>query len=218
MIQAITLLVIAALVAIDQIIKVAVVNRFAAGGSMDILFGLIRIRYVENTGAAFSSMQNQTVFLTIFTAVVIVMFIFLLMTKKIKPGFIYWCVAVIIAGGAGNFVDRVARGFVVDYIEPTFVNFAVFNFADCCVTVGAALLIVKTVYDLIKENKKYLSDDDKKAEDGGDEKEQVDQLHPALCGHGVFERLHHGFRPFLPMRIPGRAQKPRAVSSGAFFR
>ena len=94
MIQAITLLVIAALVAIDQIIKVAVVNRFAAGGSMDILFGLIRIRYVENTGAAFSSMQNQTVFLTIFTAVVIVMFIFLLMTKKIKPGFIYWCVAV----------------------------------------------------------------------------------------------------------------------------
>lgn len=58
-----------------------------------------------------------------------------------------------IAGGAGNFVDRVARGFVVDYIEPTFVNFAVFNFADCCVTVGAALLIIKTVYDLIRENK-----------------------------------------------------------------
>lgn len=54
MIQAITLLVIAALVAIDQVIKIAVVNRFAAGGSMDILFGLIRIRYVENTGAAFS--------------------------------------------------------------------------------------------------------------------------------------------------------------------
>ena len=154
MIQAITLLVIAALVAIDQVIKIAVVNRFAAGGSMDILFGLIRIRYVENTGAAFSSMQNQTVFLTIFTAVVIVMFIFLLMTKKIKPGFIYWCVAVVIAGGAGNFVDRIARGFVVDYIEPTFVNFAVFNFADCCVTVGAALLIIKTVYDLIRENKK----------------------------------------------------------------
>lgn len=75
-----------------------------------------------------------------------------------------------IAGGAGNFVDRVARGFVVDYIEPTFVNFAVFNFADCCVTVGAALLIIKTVYDLIRENKKYLSDDDKKAENGGDEK------------------------------------------------
>ena len=115
-------------------------------------------------------MQNQTVFLTIFTAVVIVMFIFLLMTKKIKPGFIYWCVAVVIAGGAGNFVDRVARGFVVDYIEPTFVNFAVFNFADCCVTVGAALLIIKTVYDLIRENKKYLSDDEKKAENGGDEK------------------------------------------------
>ena len=113
MIQAITLLVIAALVAIDQVIKVAVVNRFAAGGSMDILFGLIRIRYVENTGAAFSSMQNQTVFLTIFTAVVIVMFIFLLMTKKIKPGFIYWCVAVFIKCGGGTFGVLGAAGVVV---------------------------------------------------------------------------------------------------------
>ncbi len=55
-----------------------------------------------------------------------------------------------------------SRGCLLFYIS--------LNFADCCVTVGAALLIVKTVYDLIKENKKYLSDDDKKAEDGGDEK------------------------------------------------
>ena len=88
MIQAITLLVIAALVAIDQVIKIAVVNRFAAGGSMDILFGLIRIRYVENTGAAFSSMQNQTIFLTIFTADVLVIYNFLLITKKKKPNII----------------------------------------------------------------------------------------------------------------------------------
>ena len=62
MIQAITLLVIAALVAIDQVIKIAVVNRFAAGGSMDILFGLIRIRYVENTGAAFSCCYSHVHF------------------------------------------------------------------------------------------------------------------------------------------------------------
>lgn len=168
MIQAITLLVIAVLIAADQLIKWAVVNSFSAGGSMDILFGLIRIRYVENTGAAFSSMEGQTTFLTIFTAVVIAMFIFLLMTKKIKPGLFYWCVAVVVAGGAGNFIDRVARGFVVDYIEPTFVNFAVFNFADCCVTVGAILLIIATIYDSIKTNKKYYSEDDKKEQDGED--------------------------------------------------
>ena len=170
MFQAISLAVIAALTVIDRLTKYAAVTSVKPNGPFKFLFGLFQLRYVENTGAAFSSMQNQTVFLTIFTAVVIVMFIFLLMTKKIKPVFIYWCVAVVIAGGAGNFVDRVARGFVVDYIEPTFVNFAVFNFADCCVTVGAALLIIKTVYDLIRENKKYLSDDDKKAENGGDEK------------------------------------------------
>ena len=156
---------------VDQLVKYwTTVKIVVDTGEAKLIPGFIHLANVHNTGAAFSSMQNQTVFLTIFTAVVIVMFIFLLMTKKIKPGFIYWCVAVVIAGGAGNFVDRVARGFVVDYIEPTFVNFAVFNFADCCVTVGAALLIIKTVYDLIRENKKYLSDDDKKAENGGDEK------------------------------------------------
>ena len=57
--------------------------------------------------------------------------------------------------------------FLISIISKSIlVNFAVFNFADCCVTVGAALLIIKTVYDLIRENKKYLSDDDKKAENG----------------------------------------------------
>lgn len=166
MIQAITLLVIAVLVAADQLIKWAVVNSFASGGSMEILFGLIRIRYVENTGAAFSSMEGQTTFLTVFSAVVIAMFIFLLMTKKIKPGAFYWCLSVIIAGGIGNLIDRIARGFVVDYIEPTFVDFAVFNFADCCVTVGAFLLIIMTVYDSVKNNKEYYSEEKKKTQDG----------------------------------------------------
>ena len=61
------------------------------------------------------------------------------------------------------------EGFVVDYIEPTFVNFAVFNFADCCITVGACLMIIFTVYDLIKENKKYLDDGDVKDSGNKDE-------------------------------------------------
>ncbi len=167
MIQAIAILVIAALVAVDQLTKLAVVNNLANGGDVEALFGLLRFRYVENTGAAFSSLQGQTTFLTIFTLAVIVAILFVLLTKKIKPGFVYWSLVVVAAGGIGNFIDRIVRGFVVDFIEPTFVNFAVFNFADCCVTVGAVLLIVATVYDMIKENKAYLSD--RKSEDGGNE-------------------------------------------------
>lgn len=168
MIQAIAILIIAALVAADQIIKLVVINNLSNGGYVEVLFGLLRFRYVENTGAAFSSFQNQTTFLTIFTLAVIAVILFVLLTKKIKPGLMYWSLVVVVAGGLGNFIDRLFRGFVIDYIEPTFINFAVFNFADCCVTVGAALLIFSTLYDMIKENKAYLSD--KKAEDSGKEK------------------------------------------------
>ena len=165
MIQAITLLVIGALVALDQIIKAVVVKYLAAGGSAEALFGLLRFRYVENTGAAFSSMEGQTGFLTFFTIVVILAVLFVLLTKKIKPGAIYWCLTCVVAGGIGNAIDRVVRGFVIDYIEPTFVNFAVFNFADCLITVGAILLIIICIYEMIKENKNYLKDD-KKEESG----------------------------------------------------
>jgi signal peptidase II len=59
-----------------------------------------------------------------------------------------------ISGGIGNIIDRIRLHYVVDYIEPLFVNFAVFNFADCLITVGAFALIFYLIYDLIKDTKK----------------------------------------------------------------
>ena len=50
-------------------------------------------------------------------------------------------------------IDRIANGYVVDFIEPLFIDFAVFNFADCCITVGAFLLIGYEIYDVIREKK-----------------------------------------------------------------
>ena len=66
----------------------------------------------------------------------------------------YICGAVIIAGGIGNLIDRVFRGFVIDYIEPLFIDFAIFNFADILVTCGAAVLIFWLIFDMIRESKK----------------------------------------------------------------
>ena len=59
-----------------------------------------------------------------------------------------------ISGGIGNVIDRIRLHYVVDYIEPVFVNFAVFNFADCLITVGAFALIFYLILDLIKDFKK----------------------------------------------------------------
>jgi signal peptidase II len=59
-----------------------------------------------------------------------------------------------LAGGLGNLIDRIFRGIVVDYIEPLFMNFAVFNFADCLITVGAVVLVIYLLYDIICDSKK----------------------------------------------------------------
>ena len=59
-----------------------------------------------------------------------------------------------ISGGIGNIIDRVRLHYVVDYIEPTFVRFAVFNFADCLITVGAFAIIGYLLWDIVRDAKK----------------------------------------------------------------
>lgn len=153
MLQVITLVSIAVLVALDQLIKLLVIKYLMPIGSLPLIDDVLRFRYIENTGAAFGSFSNHTDILSIFTLVVIVIGIILLLSKKIKFGVEYVCVVLIIAGGVGNLIDRVFRGFVVDYIEPLFVDFAVFNFADILVTCSAIALIIWTIYDIVKERK-----------------------------------------------------------------
>ena len=63
-----------------------------------------------------------------------------------------------IAGGIGNIIDRIRLHFVVDYIEPTFIDFAVFNFADCLITVGAFVLMIYLIIDIVKEEKQKKSE------------------------------------------------------------
>ena len=67
---------------------------------------------------------------------------------------LYWSLGVVCAGGIGNLIDRVLYGYVVDFIEPVFVDFAVFNIADCAVTLGAASLVAYLVFDLFKKGDK----------------------------------------------------------------
>lgn len=154
MLQVITLISIAFLVALDQIIKLLVIEYLEPIGSLPLLDGFIQLNYAENTGAAFGSFSSYTIILTVFTFVAVIAGIVLLLTQKIRFGVEYVCGAVIIAGGIGNLIDRVSRGFVIDYIEPLFVDFAIFNFADILVTCGAAVLIFWLIFDMIRESKK----------------------------------------------------------------
>ncbi len=154
MFQAVSLAVIVALTAIDQITKFIIVNTVKVNGPCGFLFGLFQFRYVENTGAAFSSFSNNTAVLTVATVIILAVCLILLLRKRLKPLFVNICLVLVIAGGIGNVIDRIRLGFVVDFIEPLFIDFAVFNFADCCITVGAFLLIAYEIYELVTEKKK----------------------------------------------------------------
>lgn len=160
MFQAISLAVIAVLVGIDQLTKYAAVSTVKVDGPKEFLFGLFQFRYVENTGAAFSSFSDNTKLLTVVTVIILAVCLVLLLSKKLKPMFVNVCLLLVVAGGIGNVIDRILYGYVVDFIEPLFIDFAVFNFADCCITVGALLLIVFEIRELFTERKKMTEKND----------------------------------------------------------
>lgn len=160
MFQAVSLIVIAVLTVVDQLTKYVAVNTVKINGPKEFLFGLFQFRYVENTGAAFSSFSDNTLVLTVLTVIILCVCLILLLSRKFRNMFINICLMLVISGGLGNVIDRILYGFVVDFIEPLFIDFAVFNFADCCITVGAFMLIGYEIYELITEKKKKADKND----------------------------------------------------------
>ena len=154
MVQVITLVVMIALVAVDQIIKLLVVKYLEPIGSMPLIKGFVSFTYSENTGAAFGSFSKYTYLLSIVTFIVIAVGLYYIFSKKIKFGIEYCSIVAVLSGGIGNLIDRVIRGYVVDFIEPLFIDFAIFNFADMLITCGAVVLICYLIVDIIKDYKK----------------------------------------------------------------
>lgn len=149
------------LIGADQIIKLLVINYLKPIQYIDLIDGVLRFRYVENTGAIFGSFSTHTALLTVFSIVLLGVTIFFLVTNKNKNKLVNLCLLFMISGGVGNIIDRIRLHYVVDFIEPLFVNFAVFNFADCLITVGAFTLIFYLIIDLFKDarkNKKSVSE------------------------------------------------------------
>ncbi len=141
------------LVAIDQWSKLLVLRNLSFGNILTVIPGALQFRYVENTGAAFSILTGKTVLLSVITGIILIGVLVLLFLEKIPGTLNQVAVVLMAAGGLGNLIDRIFRHFVVDFIEITFTNFAVFNFADCCVTIGAAILILSTILSFVKEEK-----------------------------------------------------------------
>lgn len=122
-------------------------------GSIDLIPKVLSFTFHINYGAAFGSMQNMRWVLVGVTSVVIVVFAWAAFSGRVKGKLMLTAVSLIIAGGLGNLCDRIFRGGgVVDFIYFEPIDFPIFNVADCCVTVGCALVILFLLFS--KENKK----------------------------------------------------------------
>ena len=133
----------AGVVALDQYTKYLTVANIALYSEVDLIPGFLGLTYVKNTGAAFSSFEGQqwlfALIFLVFTAAVLWEYF-----KKPMPFTTLerFCIAAIYAGGLGNMIDRVRLGYVVDMIETKFMEFPVFNVADCFICCGCVLLMV----------------------------------------------------------------------------
>lgn len=134
------------LVAADQFIKVWAINELKPVKAMDFIqFGeldVMDLRYVENTGAAFSSFSGARWFLVGLVIVMLIGLTIFVVKYKYKHPFFMISAVMVISGGIGNLIDRVRFGYVVDYLDVKLFNFAVFNFADICVVLGAIFLLI----------------------------------------------------------------------------
>lgn len=133
-------IIIAAVVLADQLTKYIIQSTCVLHETIPFLPGVLDITYVHNYGAAFSILQNKQIFLILFTsAAMLAITIYVLKQQKNFPKAEAVAFALIVGGGLGNLINRVAYGYVVDFINIYFLP--VFNVADMSVCVGSALLL-----------------------------------------------------------------------------
>ncbi|MBQ5317665.1 MAG: signal peptidase II [Oscillospiraceae bacterium] len=134
------------LVVIDQLIKIWASNVLKPVKVMDFIhFGkldIMDLHYVQNEGAAFSSFSGARWFLVGLVIVMLIGLTVFVVKYKYKCPFFLISAVMVMAGGIGNLIDRVRFGYVIDYLDVKLFNFAVFNFADICVVLGAIFLLI----------------------------------------------------------------------------
>lgn len=136
------------LVLLDQYTKLLAINGLKGKDSFILIDGVFELHYLENRGAAFGMFQNQRIFFIISTTIflIAIMYFYLItpVTSRYLP--LRLCMIFLTAGAIGNFIDRLLRGFVVDFFYFSLIDFPIFNVADIYVTVTFFVLILCIVF------------------------------------------------------------------------
>lgn len=134
------IIIILTIVILDQLIKYWASNYLQPKGTIPIIKDFFSLTYVENRGAAFGILQNQRwLFITLTIIICIGMMYYLYMDTNLNP-ILRVSLYLVLGGAIGNLIDRIKNGYVVDMFHFTFINFPVFNVADCFVVIGTIML------------------------------------------------------------------------------
>ncbi len=112
-------------------------------------FLLFKLDFVKNYGAAFNIFSGSRIFLSLISILFSILLIYLIVTKNNLNKFDLYSYSFILGGTIGNGIDRIYKGFVVDFINLNFINFPVFNFADISINIGFIFLL----YNIFKNNR-----------------------------------------------------------------
>ena len=139
------------LLCIDQISKLLVVNLLTKTDSITIIKNFFYLTYINNDGAAFSILVGKRIFLILIAVLAIVMLIRYIKKNNIQNKLELVSISLIIGGSLGNLMDRVVRGYVIDFLDFKIFNhnFPIFNLADTFIVIGVFLLLLK---EIRKEN------------------------------------------------------------------
>ena len=143
-----------AIIMLDQISKLIMIDK-----NINILPQVLSFSYTQNTGVAFGLISNNIIFVIIFNIVILGIIIkFLKENNESIDYTVLVSLILILSGGIGNLIDRILRGYVVDFIKFDFINFPIFNVADISITLGIFILVIVIVKQMIlNENEKQIN-------------------------------------------------------------
>ena len=144
-------------VGLDQLTKYLVVSNMTLHESVEVIPGIFNFTYIQNDGAAFGMLDDQRWIFLVLSTVAIVGIVGFMFWKKPQDKLLLSALILIVSGGIGNMIDRIALGYVIDFID--FCAFPeiwkwVFNVADSFVCIGAGIMILWLILDMIKDYKK----------------------------------------------------------------
>lgn len=149
----VSIIVIALSVILDQVTKLLVVNSLELYESVEVIPGVFNFTYIHNKGAAFGMLdEHRWVFMVVSTVAIAALLVYIFKFAP-KNNLLRIGLSLVVGGGIGNMIDRVVLGYVVDFLDFCAFDFWIwiFNVADACVCVGAGIIALYFIMDIIKD-------------------------------------------------------------------